>query len=134
MNIFLKVGDSQPDNSCISSIVQIGDFFFVSGQCGSGQTFQEQALTSIYRIIEVLRDMELRLDHIVKFNVYLSDISLKEEFMSIYSNFVEAPYPAMTIVEVASLPDHSMISIEGQGVNTLRHERKMKMEDCPDCY
>lgn len=134
MNIFLKVGDSMPNGECISSIVQLGDFFFVSAQHGTGQTFQEQCLTAIYRFIEVLQDLDLRLDHVVKFTVYLSDISLKKEFLTTYSNFVEAPYPAMTIVEVAALADHSMIAIEGQGVNTLRHERKMKMEDCPDCY
>lgn len=134
MNVFLKVGDSQPDQNCISSIVQLGDFFFVSGQIGTGQTFQEQALTAIYRMIEVLKDLDLRLDHVVKFNVYLTDLSLKDEFLSIYSNFVEAPYPAMSILEVSALDNDSMIMIEGQGVNTLRHERKMKMEDCPDCY
>lgn len=133
MNIFLKVGDSQPDQNCISSIVQLGDFFYVSAQTGTGQTFQEQSLTAIYRIVEVLKDLDLRFDHIIKFTVYLTDISLKDEFLSIYSNFVEAPYPAMTIVEVSALDNNSMIAIEGQGVNTLRHERKMKMSDCPDC-
>jgi 2-iminobutanoate/2-iminopropanoate deaminase len=133
MNIFLKVGDSQPDQGCISNIVQLGDFFYVSAQCGTGKTFQEQALTAIYRIIEVLKDLDLRFDHVVKFTVYLSDIEMRSEFLSIYSNFVEAPYPAMSIVEVSALPEHSMIAIEACGVNTLRHERKMKMEDCPDC-
>lgn len=133
MNIFLKVGDSRSNDEPISQIVQLGDFFYVSGQPGTGQTFQEQALTSIYRVIEVLKDLDLKFYHIVKFTVYLSDITMKSEFLSIYANFVEPPYPAMTIIEAARLPEDTMIVIEGQGVNTLRHEKKMKMEDCPEC-
>lgn len=133
MNVFLKVGDSRPGGKPISEIVQLADFFYVSGQTGTGQTFQEQALTALYRVIEVLKDLDLRLDHIIKFNIYLTDITLEDEFLTIFHNFVEAPYPAVTVVEVAGLPGHSMICIEGQGVNTLRHERKMNMEDCPDC-
>ena len=46
MNIFLKIGDSVPRDECISEIVQLGDFVYMSAQTGRGQTFQEQCVTA----------------------------------------------------------------------------------------
>ncbi|MCI9041237.1 RidA family protein [Dubosiella newyorkensis] len=133
MNIFLKIGDSVPRDDCISEIVQLGDFVYLSGQTGRGTTFHEQCVTACYRVIDVLKDLDLRIDHIVKFTVYLTDISLKDQFISVFKNFVEAPYPAMTIVEVSALENDAMIEIEGIGVNTLRHEKSMQSSNCSDC-
>ncbi|WP_302616719.1 RidA family protein [uncultured Dubosiella sp.] len=113
MNIFLKIGDSVPRDECISEIVQLGDFVYMSAQTGRGQTFQEQCVTACYRVIDVLKDLDLRMDHLVKYTVYLTDITLREEFLSVFKNFVEAPYPAMTIVEVSGLENNAMVAIEG---------------------
>lgn len=133
MNIFLKIGDSVPRDECISEIVQLGDFVYMSAQTGRGQTFQEQCVTACYRVIDVLKDLDLRMDHLVKYTVYLTDITLREEFLSVFKNFVEAPYPAMTIVEVSGLENNAMVAIEGMGVNTLRHEKTMQSSNCSDC-
>lgn len=134
MNTFLKSGDQQEGYDCISQIVQLGDFFYFSGQCGWGRTFHEQCVNACYQVQEVLYEFDLRFDHVLSFTVYLTDISLKEEFLSVFTNFLEAPYPSATIVEVSALDtEDAMICIAGSGVNTLRHERSMKDAYCEDC-
>lgn len=133
MNLFLKTGEPLPDLGCASSIVQLGDFFFFSGQNGKGDTFDDQCLSCLYSIQEALHEFDLRLDHVINLNVYLTDLSLKSDFVRIFNNFVEAPYPAMTIVEVSALEHDAMICISGNGVNTLRYEHKMDEAYCDDC-
>lgn len=132
MNTFLKTGDRQPGTDCVSSIVQLGDFFYFSGQRGWGDSFRDQCINACYTVSDVLQEFDLRFDHVLKFTVYLTDYSMADEFLSVFSNFVEAPYPAVTIVEVSGLDD-SMVCIEGCGVNTLRHERSMNEAYCEDC-
>lgn len=133
MNLFIKTGDRQRDIQCASSIVQLGDFFYLSGQCGRGNSFHDQCISACYAVSDVLSQFDLRFDHVLSFTVYLTDITLKDEFLSIFANFADVPYPAMTIVEVSSLPDHSMVCLEGCGVNTLRHEKSMSDAYCEDC-
>ncbi|MGM9960196.1 MAG: RidA family protein [Allobaculum sp.] len=133
MNLFLKTGDHQEGYDCVSSIVQLGDFFYLSGQLGKGDTFQEQCISACYAVTDALSEFKLRFDHVLKFTVYLTDIELKEEFLSVFRNFVDQPYPTMTIVESPHLPDDAMVCIDGCGVNTLRHERSMNAAYCEDC-
>lgn len=133
MNLFLKTGDRQPGYDCISSIVQLGDFFYLSGQLGQGDSFHDQCVSACYAVTDVLSEFSLRFDHILKFTVYLTDIELADDFLSVFQNFVDQPYPVMTIVESLHLPGNSMVCIEGCGVNTLRHERSMNNAYCEDC-
>lgn len=133
MNTFLKTGDRQKGMDCVSSIVQLGDFFYVSGQRGEGFTFADQCIDACYKFQDALHEFDLRFDHVLKFTVYLSDILLEDEFLSVFSNFVEAPYPALTIIEVAGPGKDSMVCLEGCGINTLRHEHSMKEAYCEDC-
>lgn len=133
MNTFLKTGDRQPGTDCVSSIVQMGDFFYFSGQKGWGSDFREQSIHACYTVSDVLKEFDLRFDHVLRFTVYLTDIENQDEFLTIFSNFVEPPFPAVTIVEVSSLGDDCMVCIEGSGVNTLRHERAMSDAYCEDC-
>lgn len=133
MNLFLKTGDRQDGYDCVSSIVQLGDFFYLSGQTGKGATFHDQCVSACYAITDVLHEFDLRFDHILKFTVYLADIDLKDDFLSVFANFVEQPYPAMTIVESPHLPDGALVCIDGCGVNTRRHEKSMSEAYCEDC-
>ena len=134
MNIFLKSAGKQEGMSCVSNMVQLGDFFYVSGQHGQGETIQEQTITAINKLIDVLSNFGLQLHHVVKFTVYLKDIQDKEAFLSTFKNFLDEPYPACTIVEVSHLEKDAMVCIEGLGVNTLRHEEQMQHSSCShDC-
>lgn len=133
MNLFLKTGDRLPDYDCISSIVQLGDFFYLSGHLGKGETFHDQCISACYALTDTLSEFNLRFDHVLKFTVYLTDIEMEDEFLSVFENFVDQPYPTMTIVESPHLPRDAQICIEGCGVNTLRHERAMNNAYCEDC-
>lgn len=133
MNLFLKTGDRLPDYDCVSSMVQLGDFFYLSGHLGKGETFRDQCIHACYAITDTLSEFNLRFDHILKFTVYLTDIEMEDEFLSVFENFVDQPYPTMTIVESPHLPHGAMICIDGCGVNTLRHERGMNNAYCEDC-
>ena len=44
MNIFLKSAGKQEGTSCVSNMVQLGDFFYLSGQTGLGESIQEQTI------------------------------------------------------------------------------------------
>lgn len=134
MNIFLKSAGKQEGMPCVSNMVQLGDFFYVSGQHGQGETIQEQTITAINKLIDVISNFGLQLHHVVKFTVYLKDIQDKEAFLSTFKNFLDEPYPACTIVEVSHLENDAMVCIEGLGVNTLRHEEQMQHSSCShDC-
>ena len=134
MNIFLKSAGKQEGCSCVSNMVQLGDFFYLSGQTGNGETIQEQTITAINKVIDVLSNFDLQLHHVVKFTVYLKDINDKDAFLSVFKNFLDEPYAACTIVEVSHLDDNASVCIEGLGVNTLRHEQHMQESSCShDC-
>lgn len=130
MNIFLKSAGKQEGTSCVSNMVQLGDFFYLSGQTGLGESIQEQTITAINKAIDVLSNYGLQLHHVVKFTVYLKNIEDKEAFLNTFKNFVDEPFPACTIVEVSNLADNATVCIEGLGVNTLRHEEQMQQSSC----
>ena len=134
MNIFLKSAGKQEGEPCVSNMVQLGDFFYLSGQTGLGESIQEQTITAINKVIDVLSNYGLQLHHVVKFTVYLRDINDKDAFLATFKNFVDEPFPACTIVEVSNLADTATVCIEGLGVNTLRHEEQMHQSSCShDC-
>ena len=57
MNIFLKSAGKQEGTSCVSNMVQLGDFFYLSGQTGLGESIQEQTITAINKVIDVYQTM-----------------------------------------------------------------------------
>lgn len=80
--------------------------------------------------MEVLSEFDLRFDHVVKFTVYLKNLKDKEEFLSVFKNYLEKPFPAVSFVGVYDLDNGAMIAVEGQGINTLRHEQAHKNSSC----
>lgn len=128
MNVFLNSGSLQENEDCVSSIVQLGDFFYLSAQLGKGDSITEQAVSVCNEIVEVLSEFDLRFDHVVKFTVYLKNLKDKEEFLSVFKNYLEKPFPAVSFVGINDLDDGAMIAVEGQGINTLRHEQAHKTQ------
>lgn len=130
MNVFLNSGSLQENEDCVSSIVQLGDFFYLSAQLGKGDSITEQAVSVCNEIVEVLSEFDLRFDHVVKFTVYLKNLKDKEEFLSVFKNYLEKPFPAVSFVGVNDLDNGAMLAVEGQGINTLRHEQAHKNSSC----
>lgn len=133
MNAFLKTGERCLDNDCASTIVQLGDFFYTSLVCGEGGSLHDQCLDACYKMQDILSEFRLRMDHVLKFNVYLQDLHDKQDFLDVFDNFLEAPYPAVSIIGVNDLGQDVMVAMDAQGVNTLRHERSMEEAVCEDC-
>ena len=131
MNIFLKGRNIKED--CISNIASLGDFIFVSGQCGQGKTIEEQTKVAFSKLIEQLSSFDLECRHIVKTNVYLNDLEMKSAFLELYRTYFEAPFPACSIVEVQRLEEDAMIMIDALAINTLRYEKKLKESSCDHC-
>lgn len=132
MNVFLN--STRVKDGCISSAVSLGDFVYVSGQTGEGDTIEEQTIIVCNKLIDVLSDLDLELRHVVKLTVYLNDLANKEAFLNVYKNFVEAPYPAATIVQVDHLENDAMITVEALAINTLRYEKASRDSGCThDC-
>lgn len=134
MNVFLNSGGLQDNESCISKIVQLGDFVYMSAQLGEGDNMVEQTISACNKVVEALNEFDLRFDHIVKYTVYLKNLEEKDHFLSVFENFIEQPYPAVSIIGVDNLENGAMVAIEGFGINTLRHEQSHKDHGCgQDC-
>ncbi len=132
MNIFLNSAGTV--DGCVSQAVSLGDFIYVSGQIGQGDTIEEQTVTAFNKLIDILEEMDLRADHVVKLTIYMKDLAQKQAFLNVYKNFVEAPYPAATFVQVDKLPDDALVQLDAFAISTLRYEQSSKESGCgSDC-
>lgn len=102
------------------SAVKTGNLIFCSGQtginpetgkvdktCVDGQTKQVMK-----NLKSVLAAQGLTLQHIVKCNVYLSDMANFEKMNVVYGEMLEGHTPARTTVAVAGLPLNALVEIE----------------------
>lgn len=133
MNQFLYTAGLQKDSDCISSAVSLGDFICIGCQYGEGDTLEEQCISVINKVKDVVENLGAELRHVIKYTLYLSDMDMKQSFLSIYKNYVEAPYPVMTIVEVKGLEGNAMVGLEAFAINTTRYEKSNCNHDCSDC-
>lgn len=83
-------------------MVQLGDFFYLSGQIGKGSTFHDQCVSACYAVTDVLHQFDLRFDHILKFTVYLVDIELRDKFLEVFSNIRRSALPGADLRRIAS--------------------------------
>jgi 2-iminobutanoate/2-iminopropanoate deaminase len=103
-----------------ASAVKTGHLIFCSGQtginpetgkvdktCVEGQTKQVMK-----NLKSVLAAQDLTLQHIVKCNVYLSDMANFEKMNVVYGEMLEGHTPARTTVAVAGLPLNALVEIE----------------------
>lgn len=91
----------------LSHAVKCGNFVFVSGQVARGpqdsdqpRTFGEEVEMVISALQAVLIKAGTSLDHVVKINCYLSDISNRDELNDIYLKKFDEPRPARTTLGV----------------------------------
>lgn len=56
------------------------------------------------------------LAHIVKLNVYLTDLANFPDVNEIMAQFFDAPYPARAAIEVSALPKGAQVEIDGMMV------------------
>lgn len=103
-----------------SHAVDAGDLIFLSGQtpldAATGKLISgdiaAQTGQCFKNLFHVLDTAGLTPDHVVKVNVYLTDINDFAAMNEVYAKQFSAPYPARTTVAVAALPLGARVEIE----------------------
>jgi 2-iminobutanoate/2-iminopropanoate deaminase len=105
----------QRPGGTLSPAVRAGDMVYFSGQIGRGegaeaiQTATRQAMQSLRGVMELA---QVRVDELVKCNVYLVDMTQFSAMNSVYVEFFgDVAPPARTTVAVAALPANAIFEI-----------------------
>lgn len=72
----------------------------------------EQTKQVMKNLEEILQEIDLELENIVKTTVYLTDLNDFEVFNEVYGKYFEEKIPARALVQVAGLPKGAKIEIE----------------------
>ena len=107
---------------CFGKIVQIpgGQFAYPSGQIGLvletkklvDDSVEKQAHQSITNLINLLTDNGFSVAHIIKCNVYLTDMDHFAAINTVYASYFGEALPARTCVAVKQLPLGAKFEIE----------------------
>lgn len=105
-----------------SHAIDDGDYIFLAGQTAMNSidyspddpkgTIADQTELTFANIQSVLEAAGLTFDHVVKANVYLTDMADFAEMNGVYSKYFTPPYPARTCVAVLGLPLGADVEIE----------------------
>lgn len=104
-----------------SQAVRSGTTVWLSGQIpldpGTGQLVSGDIEVQIRRVFENLRAVAEAsggsLAHLLKLNVYLTDLGHFAKVNQIMAEFVPEPYPARAAVQVSALPRGAEIEMDG---------------------
>lgn len=103
-----------------SQAVEAGGFLFVSGQLpinpATGKieatTIEEQTIQIFSNIEAILKAAGLTLNHVVRMEVFLADLSHFTAMNTIYASYFTGPTkPARHTIQAAKLPLNSLIEI-----------------------
>lgn len=103
-----------------SHAVECGEMLYLSGQTPidskTGKlvdsdigTQTKQCFTNLFHVLSAAN---LTPEHVVKVNVFLTDMSDFTAMNEVYEKQFEAPYPARTTIGVAALPLGARVEIE----------------------
>ncbi|MCQ8896573.1 RidA family protein [Limnobacter humi] len=103
-----------------SQAIQFGNLVFTSGQIGLnpstgdlvGPGTVEQARQAFANLKAVAEQAGGSLANVVKFTLFLTDLSEFADVNAIMQEFVSAPFPARSTVGVASLPKGARFEVE----------------------
>lgn len=103
-----------------SAAVWARDLLYLSGQTPidptTGELVEGDIETQTNRAFDnleaVLLDAGLSLDHVIKCNVYLTDMNNFAAMNTAYAKRFTKPYPARTTVAVRALPRNALVEIE----------------------
>lgn len=103
-----------------SQAIDAGELIFISGQIpldpetmeivpGGIEEQTKQVMKNIQAICEAAK---LTLDHVVKFTIYVTDLTDFHALNETYRLFLNAPYPARATIEVSELPKGVKLEID----------------------
>lgn len=96
-----------------------GNLLFTAGQIGmdpEGGRLEEgvrkQTARALANVIEILEAAGTGPDRIVKMNLYITDMADFAVVNEVYSDLMDEPFPARSVVEVSALPLGALVEIE----------------------
>jgi len=100
--------------------VWAGDLLYLSGQTpldpATGELIKGDVDAQTHRCFDnlesALKDAGLTMDHVIKCNVYLTDMANFAAMNGAYGKRFAKPYPARTTVAVKALPRDAQVEIE----------------------
>jgi 2-iminobutanoate/2-iminopropanoate deaminase len=103
-----------------SQAIRLGNLVFTSGQIGldpstgelSGPDTAAQARQAFSNLKAVAEEAGGNLGKVVKFTLFLTDLSEFAQVNAIMQEYVTAPFPARSTVGVASLPKGARFEVE----------------------
>lgn len=103
-----------------SQAIKLGNLVFTSGQIGLnpttgeliGASTEEQARQAFANLKAVAEEAGGSLANVVKFTLFLTDLSEFAQVNAIMQEYVSAPFPARSTVGVASLPKGARFEVE----------------------
>ncbi|GAB5537468.1 MAG: RidA family protein [Rubricoccaceae bacterium] len=101
------------DDYGYSQTVRVGATVWVSGQAGFGpvgipDSIEDQSRLAFQNLQLVLEAAGASLDDIVEMTTYHTSMDELAGFMSVKSEFIRAPFPAWTAVEVSGLAEPAL--------------------------
>jgi 2-iminobutanoate/2-iminopropanoate deaminase len=103
-----------------SQAIKLGNLVFTSGQIGLnpvtgelvGASTEAQARQAFSNLKAVAEEAGGNLANVVKFTLFLTDLSEFAQVNAIMQEYVSAPFPARSTVGVASLPKGARFEVE----------------------
>lgn len=103
-----------------SQAIKLGNLVFTSGQIGLnpatgdlvGPSTEEQTHQAFSNLKAVAEEAGGSLANVVKFTLFLTDLSEFVKVNAIMQEYVSAPFPARSTVGVASLPKGARFEVE----------------------
>ncbi|GGA65944.1 RidA family protein [Ornithinibacillus halotolerans] len=102
-----------------SHAIDAGDFVYLSGQTAKNSSDADmegdiaaQTKECFLSLFDVLNEAGLSEEHVVKVNVYLTDMKNFDAMNEVYKTQFSEPFPARTCVAVKELPLGAEVEIE----------------------
>lgn len=104
-----------------SQAVRVADTVYLSGQIGMDpQTlelvaadFSAQAHQAFKNLCAVIHAAGAAPEHVVKLNIYVTDLADFNMLNTVMAQYFETPYPARAAIQVAALPKGAVIEMDG---------------------
>ncbi|MFM7770306.1 MAG: RidA family protein [Bacteroidota bacterium] len=102
-----------------SQAIQHGSMVFTSGQIAidpnsgvyTSLSVKEETHLVMKNLMALLEEVNLSFDNVVKASIFLQDMGDFSEVNEIYTQYLNAPYPARETVQVAMLPKGAKVEI-----------------------
>lgn len=95
--------ESAPPGGPYSPGLAVGEWVFLAGQIGAGDTIEEQASDALRKVAALLGEAGSTLEDVVSCLVHLSDLSAFQRFNAVYEQHFPEPRPVRTTVGAALL-------------------------------